>query len=326
MNEAAGQNDFYTALAERDFDVVQYLNHTLPTFSISSQPSSVKQNRLSQLHSGLAETQSFLSRLNTQNVRKSTELSIITDEILRSGSRLAYEVEVLRGDAASLCDLLSDTLQDEIQNFVTNEFNTADGRKDADGGLDPVPGASRSVTDPDFMQQLQLFGLVKARLEKVIAIFGEALKWPIPPSDVSVTSSLISVSAPELGVANSVEDDQARAINKQYRAEMIELLQSGHTSRAGLEAAEQRLEQWRNLSQLWRGTIEEKARARVVDGFEKVVEERRRTFQQSQQRRPDNNTTARGAANPGRMNTPGLSSGGSFFGGLRKLRDEIYLE
>lgn len=311
MNEPWATDEIYTALAEQDFDAIRYLNDRLPALAISSQSSPVKLNRLGQLQTGLAEAQSFLAGLNTQNVRKSTELTIITDEILRNGNRLAYEVEVLRSDAGSLCDLLSDSLQDEIQIFVQHDLSLA--------------SASHGHTDPDFMQELRLLGLVKERLESVIAIFGEALKWPIPPSDVNITASLMSVSAPELGVANSVEDDQARAINKKYREEILELLQSGQTKQAGLAAAEVRLDHWRNLSRLWRGTMEERARGRVVDGFEKLVDERRRMLQQNQQRRPDNDS-ARSGANPSRANTPGVSGGGSFFGGLRKLRDEIYLE
>lgn len=307
-------------LFEADFDPIQHLNDTLPSLSLTSQ--GAKQNRASQLQSTSAEITNRVSRLNAYNARTSTELTILTDEILRSGSKLAYEVEVLRSDANSLFDLLSETLKEDIHHFVREDTSNEVPEDMQGAGATSLGGKN----DPDFMQQLRLLGQVKARLEEVIRVFGDALKWPIPPSDVSVASSLISVSAPELGVASSAEDDRARATIRQFREELSDLLNSEEGGIAGLEAASKKLDEWQNLALVWKGTAEERARNRVVDGFAKIVDDRKRQLEsQSRTRRPQQES-ARNSAQLSRSGTPSLPAGGGLFGGLRKLRDEIYLD
>ncbi|KAK5951908.1 hypothetical protein OHC33_007201 [Knufia fluminis] len=308
-------------LLEADFDPIDYLNDTLPSLNLTSQ--GVKQNRTSQLQSSWTDIQSQVSRLNAYNARASTELTTLTDEILRSGNKLAYEVEVLRSDANSLFDLLSETLQEDIQQFVREEVSDESGITPNEGDAETAP--VQGTKDPEFMQQLRLLGNVKARLEEVIRVFGDALKWPIPPSDVSVASTLISVSAPELGVASSAEDDKARATIRQFREELSELLNSEGGGIAGLEAANKRLVEWQNLALVWKGTAEEKARNRVVDGFAKIVDDRKRQLESHNRTRRPQYDSARNSAQPSRSGTPSLPAGG-LFGGLRKLRDEIYLD
>lgn len=306
-------------ILEADFDPIQYLNDILPPLTLSSQ--GAKQNRASQLQTTATEITSRVSKLNAYNARVSTELTTLTDEILRSGNKLAYEVEVLRSDANSLYDLLSESLQEDIKHFV-QEDTTREALEIVEDGEATSPLARN---DPDFMQQLRLLGQVKARLEEVIRVFGDALKWPVPPSDVSVASSLISVSAPELGVASSAEDDKARATIRLFREELADLLSSEGGGVAGLEAANKRLGEWQNLALVWKGTAEEKARNRVVDGFAKIVDDRRRQLEsQSRSRRPQQDS-ARNSAQQSRSGTPSLPAGG-LLGGLRKLRDEIYLD
>jgi len=316
-------SEFGDAISDRllnaDFDAIQYLNNTLPTLNLTSQ--GAKQNRTSQLQSSSADVQAQLSNLNAYNARVSTELTVLTDEILRSGNKLAYEVEVLRSDANSLFDLLSETLKEDIQQLVRNE--TSVGSSADEEGAEAT--AVESKGDPDFMKQLRVLGHVKARLEEVIRVFGDALKWPIPPSDISVASTLISVSAPELGVANSAEDDRARAAIRQFREELSDLLSSEGGGVAGLEAAQKRLDEWQNLALVWRGTAEEKARNRVVDGFTKIVDDRKRQLESQHRTRKPQHDSARNTTQPARSGTPSLPAGG-LFGGLRKLRDEIYLD
>lgn len=309
-----------------DFDAIQYLNEELPTLSLTSQVSSTKSNRTTQLQSSSADIQSLITKVNAYNARTSTELGILTDEILRSGNRLAYEVEVLRSDANNLFDLLSETLREDIGHFVrdNNIQNAATTTTESQVESSTVEVA-RQTNDPEFMQQLRLLGHVKARLEAVIQVFGNALKWPIPPSDVSVASSLISVSAPELGVASSAEDDKARATIRQYREEINDLLSSDGGGIAGLEAATKRLEEFQNLALVWKGTAEEKARNRVVDGFFKIVDDRRKILDSQSQPRRSQLDSARSSGHPSRVGTPSLPAGG-LLGGLRKLRDEIYLD
>lgn len=319
MDQGGNQQVLPEGLLDDDFDPIRYLDNALPSLTLTSKTQTGKQNRSTQIQSVSVETQGLLSKLNTYNIRTSTELTGLTDEILRSGNRLAYEVEVLRSDANSLYDLLSTTLQDDISYFVQKEV--VRNNTDITDGQSLTVEASNPTQSPEFMQQLRLLGHVKSRLEDVIRIFGEALKWPIPPSDVSVASSLISVSAPELGVVNSVEDDKARAVIRRYREEITDLLSSEGGGQAGLEAASKRVEDFQNLAIVWKGTAEERARNRVVEGFAKIVEDRKRALGTSNQNRsyPE---SAKSNSQPSRLGAPGAAAGGLW----RKLRDEMYLD
>lgn len=307
--------------SDADFDPVEFLNNSLPSLSLTSQ-NTAKQSRPLQLQAASTEMQNELAKLNALNARSSAELTSLTDEILRSGNRLAYEVEVLRSDANSLYDLLSETLREDIQLFVRDEQMMPPTTTPADEVAD---SSSLNNRDPEFMQQLRLLGHVKSRLEQVIKVFGDALKWPIPPSDVSMASSLISVSAPEFGVQSTAEDDKARQVIRQYREEISDLLNSEGGGYHGLEAAQKRSGEFQDLALIWKGTAEEKARNRVVDGFSKIVEDRRRLLDSQSQSRRGPYDSGRSSAQPSRTGTPSIPSGG-LLGGLRKLRDEIYLE
>ncbi|KAK5088739.1 hypothetical protein LTR05_002960 [Lithohypha guttulata] len=306
-------------LFEADFDAIAYLNTSLPSLNLTSQNQAAKQNRSAQLQSSSTDVQAKSSKFNAFNARTSTELTTLAEEILRSGSRLAYEVEVLRSDANSVFDLLSETLRQDIQHFVQNEW-AIETEIGTEAGV-----INQGLHDPEFMQQLRLLGHIKARLEQVIKVFDNAMKWPIPLSDVSVASSLISVSAPELGVVSSAEDDKARLAIRQYREEISDLLNNEGGVSQGIEAAQKRLEDFQNLALVWKGTAEEKARNRVVDGFAKIVDDRKKALgSQGNPRRPQLDSM-RQSSQPSRTGTPSIPAGG-LLGGLRKLRDEIYLD
>lgn len=322
MNTSAAEQ-VPESILDDDFDAVQHLNDTLPPLNLTSNAASAKQNRVAQFQPTVSELQSQVARFSAYNARTSAELASLTDEILRSGNRLAYEVEVLRSDANSLSDLLSETLRDDIRHFVQKPYE-AGGTK-VQEGPEVANGTSESINDPEFMKQLRLLGHVKSRLEEVIQVFGNALKWPIPPSDVSIASSLISVSAPELGVANTAEDNKARATIRQYRDEISDLLNSEGGGMAGLDAAQKRVDEFQNLALVWRGTTEEKARNRVVEGFGRLVEDRRRAIDSQQQTRRAHMDSNRSSPHPSRSGTPSLPGAG-LLGNLRKLRDEIYLD
>lgn len=300
------------------FDAVSFLNENLPVLSLGSQ-NAVKSNRSEQLQATSTEVNSQLSKYNAYNIRTSAELTTLTDEILRGSNRLAYEVEVLRSDVNSLYDLLSETLRDDIQYFVKDDISSEKQATDED--------TTQPSHNPEFMQQLRQLGHIKSRLEEVIRVFGEALKFPIPPSDVSMASSLISVSAPELGVANTAEDDKARAAIRQIREEFSDLLNSEGGGVAGYNAARRRLEHFQKLVLVWKGTSEDRARTRVVEGFARIVEDRRKALdaQTNIQPRRQNTDSFRVGGLPVRTGTPGQAASG-LFGGLRKLRDEIYLD
>jgi len=325
----------FGALQQTEFDAVAYLNDTLPPLILSSQQTNQKSTRATQIQAATTETQTLLSKLNSQNIRASTELTALVDDILRSGSRLAYEVEVLRGDANSLHELLSETLQDDIRQFVDEE---ADSMEVSKHGLDEeerdAPGimnvnGPRRRREPEFMQQLRMYTQVKTRLESVVNVFGEALKWPLPPTDP--TASLISVSNPELGLATSAEDEKAQKMLEQYRAEIISLFESDGGGYAGLEAASRRVDGLRLLAGIWKGTSEEKARTRFVDNLSKLVEDRRKALdvRSLPQRTAGDSSNQRSSSMPGRAMkaaAEGSSAASGLFRNLQKLRDEIYLD
>jgi hypothetical protein len=165
--------DILPALTADRFDAVDYLNDALPTLSLSTQQSS-KTSRTNQLQTASTDTQALLSKLNTRKIRSSTDLTSLTDEILRSGNRLAYEVEILRGDVNNFYDLLNDTLKEDIAQFVRQE--TAAPTTDESNG-ESAPATAQKSIDPAFITQLRTLNLIRSRLESVISLFGDAMKW-----------------------------------------------------------------------------------------------------------------------------------------------------
>jgi hypothetical protein len=315
-------NDILVPLSQVQFDAIDYLNDILPSLTLSTQTSSAtsKAGRPTQLQTVSSDVQSILSKFNAHHVRSSSELTSLTDEILRSGNRLAYEVEILRGDINSFYDLLTDRLKEDIRQFVNDESTTENG------GPDPSEGdAARSCNeDPVFITQLRMLGQVKTRLEAVVAVFGEAMKWLVPPSELSGASSLISVSAPELGVQNTEEDDKARESARAIRREVQELLDSDDGGYAGLETASKRVEHYRDLVTLWRGTNEEKIRLRFVESLGKQLDDRKRLLDaKGPAHRGKSGNNPRSSSSQGRPSRP---DGGGLLRNLARLKDDLYLE
>lgn len=95
---AATQSQLDSSLrhfTEPSFDPVEYLNDQLPPLTLSaSQPHATRAPNSVNLADLSSRSQSLVSQLGTQNVRLSGNLTQLTEEILRSGGRLAYEVEV----------------------------------------------------------------------------------------------------------------------------------------------------------------------------------------------------------------------------------------
>jgi len=319
------------------FDPVRFLNDILPSPNLSSQSAASKIDRGSQIQNVSVEVLSLLSTLNNHNIRCSSELNALTDEIVRSGNRLAYEVEILRGDVNGLHELLTETLREDIQQFVLDELTEGgSGGEPVKDGVDleestPEKPATDLKTEPEFITQLRLLGQVKGRLESVITVFGEALKWPLPPSELSVTSSLISVSSPELGLQNSAEDDKAREIGRALRAEIADLLESDGGGYTGLEAAVKRVDEFRQLATVWKGTGEERARTKFIDSLAKIAEDRRKALET--RTGPSKATTAAdgspsSSSTPSRRVKVGSDGGpaGGLFRNLQRLKDDLYLE
>ncbi|KAL6242167.1 hypothetical protein RBB50_011079 [Rhinocladiella similis] len=307
-------------LDQPTFDTVDFLNSSLPVLNLSSQQQAQRTEKSAQIQSASADALSLLSSLNTVNVRASSDLTSLTDEIIRSGNRLAYEVEVLRGDVNGLHELLTDSLREDIGHFVRTPTNVPD--------LMAETNEPTSKDEPEFMSQLRLLGKVKARLEAVISIFGEAMKWPVPPSELSVASSLISVSAPELGIQSTEADEKAWEVLRGIRAEINEMLNSDGGTYTGLEAAAHRVEECRQLALVWKGTGEEKARTKFVDTLAKTVEDRRKTLDS---RGISRNARTDGLPRPNSVmgrSTKGSNEGGAagLFRNLQRLKDDLYLE
>jgi hypothetical protein len=301
--------------------------------------------------------QPLLSQIGSQNVRLSSILTQITDEILRSGGRLAYEVEVLRGESIALSDALAENLSADIANFAPGLANPTEPVKEvtkevsktteeatdesAEGTAEKVIAEEDAVEEeeededaaaeeedtttrePLFITQLRTLSKVRARLEEVVQTFGDAMEWPLPPSELSLTSSFISVSAPEAGSESYSREERGQEVAKKLRTEITELLDSRGGGEDGLAAATKRLQLLRTLGQVWKGTSEEKARNRFLDSLAKSVEDRRRALD-GQRAKKSRVPTTQAVDETSASDTGG--PGGGLFRNLQRIRDEIYME
>ena len=281
------------------FDPADFLNATLPTWT-SSTPQRNTSDAVS-LQDLNSQTQTLLAQLNTQLTRLSNTLTKLTDEILRSGNRLTYEVEVLRGDTTSLSDVLTQGLKEDIAKFIPGglSFEQEDRRRSRNFSVSSV--ALKSPVTPQTpslarfpsatatqdataaqVRQLQTLSLVRNRLDSVIQLFGRATEWVLPPSELSTfKSSFISVSAPNQA-SNDAESEELEAKGRAYadkvRSDISGLISQGEGGSSpfdeeGAKKAMQRVEELRELAGVWKGTSEEKARLKFVDGLVKFIED-----------------------------------------------------
>lgn len=252
------------------FDPADFLNATLPSWA----PASTQ--RLTNCASLSEQTQTLLSQLNAQLNRLSNTLTQLTDDILRSGSRLAYDVEVLRGDTTSLSDVLTHGLRHDIEKFVPggliagNEGAVAAKRSPRDPSVNEEDNFVTSNKDsPDYIGKLHTLTLVRNRLEAVIKIFGDAIEWVIPPSEMSSSTSFASVVPPESGKGINELEIKGRAFAEKIHLELSDLLESDEPDAAGTVL--DRIEALRALAEVWKGTVEEKTRLAFVDGLAQFV-------------------------------------------------------
>ncbi|KAK8160232.1 hypothetical protein BC567DRAFT_234744 [Phyllosticta citribraziliensis] len=309
------------------FDPVDHLNAVLPALSTarSRNASDVPLAELS------VQTQTLLSQLNAQTTRLSAVLTQMTDDILRSGARLAYEVEVLRGETTGLSEALTDGLKDDVAKFVpgglriepTSSALPSSDRPDepatrpSTASAEALQRSSQVSSEPEHLNHLRTLTLVRSRLESVIKVFGEAMQWTLAPSEVSFASSLVSVSAPEPGSESQSREEKGREFAERLRNEIAELITGTDD---GLEAAQTRIQALRELSQVWKDTAEEKARTRFVDGLVRLAEDRHRQFKNNRnppQRKPDPPKVEDKAKAP--------EKSGGFLENLQRMRDNIYL-
>jgi len=276
------------------FDPADFFNATLPPLQTSTtSPPSNSHSEAVPLAELSTQTQTLLSHLSAHTTRLTSTLTQLTDEILRSGSRLAYEVEVLRGETLGLSEALTEGLQDDVTKFVPqgiegNLTRRASHITEVNGGrrrsstlttpkkpdYEELPTAQE--TDPEYITQLRTLTLVRTRLDTVIKTFGDAMSWTFPPSEVSVTSSFLSVSAPEPGSEVHSVEEKGHQVSKKLREEIADLLISHEDPVDGIEAAAKRVEELKELAKLWKGTAEERARIKFVESLAKLVEDRHR--------------------------------------------------
>ncbi|KAI0193670.1 hypothetical protein EV127DRAFT_248158 [Xylaria flabelliformis] len=276
------------------FSPADYLNSTLPSLQTSARTNDPSQVPLAELS---AQAQTQLSQLNAHTTRLTNTLTQLTDEILRSGSRLAYEVELLRGEALSLSETLTDTLHDDVVKFVPGglqeenaETRGSDtvtsqptstsqrrisGATPAAANTDGAAPVGTDAKDPAFISQLQTLTLVRSRLDTVVKTFGDAMEFVFPPSELSVSSSFLSVSAPEPGSQERSTEEKGQKVLKQFREEISSLLHNaGSDPVEGIEKAARRIEELKELTTVWNGTAEEKGRTKFIDSLAKMVEDR----------------------------------------------------
>ncbi|KAK5730975.1 hypothetical protein LTR15_000913 [Elasticomyces elasticus] len=316
---------------KEDFDPVDYLNSTLPALSTTSRPSqSVQHGRAVPLSELNAQLQTQLSQVNAQMTRLSNTLTQLTDDIIRSGGRLAYEVEVLRGDTTGLTDVLENGLKEDIELLAPKpRVEKETSRKDEAVGASGEDPSKHSIvsTESEYLEKLRTLTAVRSRLDAVIKVFGDAMTWPLAPSEFSLASSLISVSAPE----SEADFRDREAKGKQYieslRTEINEVVGSGN-DQASLAAAAARIDELRSLAEVWKGTAEEKPRMKVVESLQKPIEDRQRALERAGQVRKPAASPARGAdLRYGDLSTrPSTESGYGFLQNLRNLKNEMYLE
>lgn len=313
-----------------DFDPADYLNTTLPPLSISSSTSSRTSSRSVPLSEVSSQLQTLLSQLNAQTSRLSNTLTQLTDEIIRSGSRLAYEVEVLRGETNTLTDTFENELKKDVELFVPDKSNAAkEAKDDANGDT----AEEKNAQEPEFLERLRTLTTVRERLDQVIKIFGSAMQWTLAPSELSVASSFISVSAPDSDETRSREE-KGKEFTEKLRSEINDLLASGAE---GLETANLRVDELRTLAELWKGTTEEKARYKLVESLQKIVDDKQKALDKAADGKRPGVSPARGydyrygnmeipKAPTSSQTQPEGGSGYGFLQNLKNLRHEMYMD
>lgn len=258
-------DDFLKPFLTPSFDPAAFLNSNLPPLQGAGTGGTAELS---------TQAQSLVSQLNAHTTRLSTTLTGLTDDILRSGSRLAYEVELLRGETVGLGELMGETLQEDIKKFVPEGVSTEPAH-DATR-RDEYDDANESEgLDPAYVKQLQTLTLVRERLESVVKTFGDAMDFTFPPSELSVGSSFLSVSAPEPGSAQQSSEEKGQQVLKKYREEIATILSSSPDDQVeGIAKAAQRIEELKELTTVWKGTAEEKGRNRFIDSLAKLVEDK----------------------------------------------------
>lgn len=298
-------DEFLQDFLNPSFDPISYINANLPPLAQKSPVPTSNPNAVP-LAELATQSQTLLTQLDAHTTRLSDTLTQITDDILRSGSRMSYEVEMLRGEALSLEELLFEKLAEEIKLFVPGglkkegeakeegektqqaeeekqkerEDSVAEGGKEAEAKVaskaEAGAGSGAVGEEPDSIKQLRTLTLVRERLDSVIKTFGDAMEFTFPPSEVSVSSGFLSVSAPEPGSELQSSEERGQQVLKKLREEISSLLNNKDDPVSGIEKAAERIEKLKELTTVWTGTAEEKGRMKFIESLAKMVEDRHR--------------------------------------------------
>ncbi|ATY64084.1 hypothetical protein A9K55_004019 [Cordyceps militaris] len=295
------------------FDAAAFLNAKLPPLAPGPRAPASSPAGTVPLADLAQQANALLSQLNAQTTRMSSTLTQLTDDILRSGGRLAYQVELLHGETRSLTETLHETLREDIAKFVPEGRDQVAGGEDGEDtatenstrgepSVQATTEADSTSNEPTYVQQLRTLTLVRSRIEEVVKTFGDAMDFGFPPSETSVTSSFLSVSAPEPGSAQQSSEERGQQKLQELREEISSLLQpakesgggggSVDDSVAGIERAANRIEELKALTGVWKGTAEEKGRGRFIESLAKMVEDRHKELMRELEQQQ------RGAASP----------------------------
>jgi len=268
------------------FSVVNYVNSTLPPLlppstALPTQPKHDTKTQLQQQLSHISsnptplplsqihpKTTALLSALDIQTHRLITHLQYLTEEILRVAPRLSYEVEILRGGVVGLGEDL------ERMGSKVARFNPL---APGEGGL--------NNTKPEVLKRLETLSTIRARLEEVIAIFGEAMNWSLPVAvseDVTQnTNSNLGANSPsyynlspapspppfikEMNETSNAAKAAIKMVNP--TAEISYLLAANLVPQA-----RSRIEELRLLAGVFKGTVEGDTRLELVEELARRVE------------------------------------------------------
>lgn len=295
-----------------------------------------------------AEAQTTLSQLNAHTTRLTNTLTQLTDDILRSGGRLAYEVELLRGETLSLAESLTDGLHDDIEKFVPGGLqDTSSHTRSSTSVLEgheskrrlstlppieaPVDGAPETVapTEPSYITQLRTLTLVRSRLDSVIKTFGDAMEFVFPPSELSVSSSFLSVSAPEPGAEMHSTEEKGQQVLQKLRDEISQLLNNDSDPIKGIEEAACRIEELKELTLVWKGTAEEKGRSKFIESLARMVEVRHQDLLKEMDHSSRRDAKKGEVGNSSKQESDGAAAEGKGYGSyglisqLQKLRSGL---
>ncbi|WDK09863.1 C4-dicarboxylate transporter/malic acid transporter [Colletotrichum graminicola] len=336
-------DEFLNDFLDPSFDPAAYLNANLAPLQHGGNHASRSGGQAVPLAELSNEAQALLSQLNIHTTRLSGTLTQLTDEILRSGSRLAYEVELLRGETLSLAETMNETLQEDIKKFAPGGleegatdntapkvFNGEERRESvgiakADEGGTAVEG--ETLTEPPYVQQLRTLTVVRSRLDTVIKTFGDAMEFVFPPSELSVSSSFLSVSAPDPGSDQHSTEEKGQQVLQKLRDEISQLLTKSEDPVKGIEKAAQRIEELKELNQVWKGTAEEKGRTRFIESLAKMVEDRHRDLMrevdQASRRDGGDGRARKGSVHADAAENKTYLGGYGLMGQLQKLRNGL---